>query len=35
MKTSPRDRAWTKVALIGLVLLAGSAIYPLTALQTE
>ncbi|HET9219315.1 MAG TPA: carboxypeptidase-like regulatory domain-containing protein, partial [Terriglobia bacterium] len=35
MKTSPRDRAWTKVALIGLVLLAGAAIYPLAALQNS
>src|SRR6187200_2914908 len=34
MKTSPRTSAWTRVAAIGLVLLAGAAIYPLTALQT-
>ena len=34
MKTSPRSRAWTRVAAIGLVLLAGATIYPLTALQT-
>lgn len=34
MKTSPRSSAWTRVAAIGLVLLAGAAIYPLTALQT-
>ena len=34
MKTSPRSRAWTRIAVVGLVLLAGAAIYPLTALQT-
>jgi hypothetical protein len=34
MKTSPRSSAWTKAAVVGLVLLAGAAIYPLTALQT-
>jgi hypothetical protein len=33
MKTSPRSRAWTRFAVIGLVLIAGAAIYPLTALQ--
>jgi hypothetical protein len=34
MKTSPRSRAWTRVVAIGLVLIAGAAVYPLTALQT-
>src|SRR5262252_2682728 len=37
MKTSTRSRAgrkWAQAALIGLVLIAGAAIYPLTALQT-
>jgi hypothetical protein len=34
MKTSPRSRAWTRFAAIGLVLIAGAAVYPLTALQT-
>jgi hypothetical protein len=38
MKTSTRSRvgkAWTRAALIGLVLIAGFAVYPLTALQTQ
>src|SRR5262245_14774262 len=35
MKTTPRSKAWTRVALIGLVLMAGAAIYPLTALQQQ
>jgi hypothetical protein len=35
MKTSPRSKAWKRVAMIGLVLIAGAAIYPLTALQTQ
>lgn len=34
MKKSPLSRAWTRVVVIGLVLIAGAAIYPLTALQT-
>ena len=37
MKTSTRSTAgkkWAQFALIGLVLIAGAAIYPLTALQT-
>src|SRR5215471_7121056 len=34
MKTSPRSKAWKHFAVIGLVLIAGAAIYPLTALQT-
>src|SRR5262245_26421694 len=37
MKTSTRSRvgkAWTRGALIGLVLIAGFAIFPLTALQS-
>jgi hypothetical protein len=34
MKTTPRSRAWTRVVAVGLVLIAGAAIYPLTALQT-
>src|SRR6185295_1113688 len=33
MKTSPRSRAWTRFAVIGLVLIAGAALVPLTALQ--
>jgi len=33
MKTSPRSRAWTRFAVVGLVLIAGAALYPLTALQ--
>jgi hypothetical protein len=34
MKTSPLSRAWKRFAAIGLVLIAGAAIYPMTALQT-
>src|SRR5687768_4041722 len=34
MKTSPRFRAWKQAGLIALVLVAGAAIYPLTAFQT-
>jgi len=34
MMTSPRSRAWKRLAAIGLVLIAGAAIYPMTALQT-
>jgi len=38
MKTSPRSRvgmAWRRAALIGMALISGAAIYPLTALQTS
>src|SRR5678816_582298 len=35
MKTSPRSKAWTRFAAIGLVLIAGAAIYPLGALQNQ
>jgi hypothetical protein len=36
MKTSPRSRsAWKRATAIGLALIAGAALYPLTALQTQ
>src|SRR4030095_2262446 len=35
MKTSPRSKAWTRFAAIGLVLIAGAAIYPLVALEKQ